>query len=247
MSRAEIASDGAVIARTFGAPARGLADAVLRRRTATSLAVSTLAALAFAAVAAPRTDFAREASARLDSAPKAAETTPREREEALATASKVGQVGMYASAALAPTLSALGAAAFLWLAFRVAGTRPPFRASFAAAAHGLLPVWMVEALAIPAAIARAPLRTAEVGRLLPSSLSALLPATAPPVLADALGALDLFALWAVALVALGMASASGASRRRALAVTALLFLAYAAVVHVALPALARGGPPPAGG
>ena len=246
MTASELAGDGTVIARTLAAPSAGLADAVERRRSLTALALSTLAALAFAAVAVPRVDYERAAAAEIDRGPKAAEMTPRDREEALATARKVGEISGWAGAALGPTLAALAAAAALFLAFRVAGTRPPFRETFAVTAHGLLPVWLGSLLAIPAALAHAPVRAEDLGRLVPSSAAALLPPRTPAPLAGALGALDLFALWAVALVATGMVRASGASRRRAAAVTVVLYVAWVAIARVALPAFSAAGGGPRG-
>ncbi len=247
MTVSDLASDGNVIARTFTAPTLGLAAVAERRRSLTALVLGTLAALAFATAAVPRLDYERAAAADLARQPKAAELTPHDREEALATARKVGEIAGWAGAALAPALKALGAAVALFLAFRVAGTAPAFRETFAVAAHGLLPIWLARILAIPAALARAPIPVEQVDGLLPSSAAALLPRTAPPALAGALGALDLFALWAVVLVATGMARASGASRRRAAVVTVVLYAAWVAVVKVALPAAAAAGPAPGGG
>jgi Yip1-like protein len=242
MTASELAGDGTVIARTLTAPSIGLAGAVERRRSLTALALATLAALAFAAVAVPRVDYERAAAAELDRGPGAAELTPHAREEALATARKVGEIAGWAGAALGPALAALGAAASLFVGFRVAGTRPPFRETFAVAAHGLLPVWLGLLLAIPAALVRAPVPPDAVAGLLPSSPAALLPARAPAALAAALGALDLFALWALVLVATGMARASGATRRRAAIVTVVLYAAWIAVARIALPAFAAAGP-----
>lgn len=246
MTASELAGDGTVIARTLVAPSLGLATVVERRRSLAALAVATLAALAFAWVAVPRVDYERAAAAKLERGPGAAELTPHARQEALATARKLGKIAGWARAALSPALAALGAAVALFLGFRVAGTRPPFRETFAVAAHGLLPIWLGALLAVPAVLVHAPVRAEEVGRLLPSSPAALLPAGAPAPLVAVLGAMDVFALWALALVAAGMARASGASRRRAAAVTVVLYAAFVAVARVALPALLAGGAPRGG-
>jgi hypothetical protein len=241
MTAPELAGDGTVIARTLVAPSLGLAEAVARRRSLTALAISTAATLALAAVAVPRVDYDRATAAALDARPNAAELTPHDREAAMATARKLGAVAGWSRAALAPTLAALLAAVLLFVAFRVAGTRPAFRETFAVSAHGLLPIWLAAILAVPAVLARAPVRPEELATLLPSSAAALLPPRSPAALAGALGGLDLFALWAVGLVSTGMARASGASRRRALAVTVVLYAAWVAVAKVALPALAAAG------
>jgi hypothetical protein len=244
MTASEIATDGRVIARTLTAPAIGLASAVDRRRSLAAILLATIASLAFASVAVPRIDHERAAAAELARSPKAAEMTPHEREEAIATSRKVGQILGWGAALALPALRALGLALALFVAFRVAGTRPPFRESFAVAAHGLLPIALERLLSIPAAIARAPIPVEQAAALLPSSPAALLPPGAPAALGGALGALDLFALWAAVLVATGMARASGASVRRAGVTVAVLYLAWVAVARIALPALAAASAAP---
>ncbi len=242
MTASDIVSDGRVIARTLTAPALGLASAVERRRSLGAVLLGTLAALALASVAVSRVDYETAAAAELARSPKAAELTPHDREEALATARKVGEVAGWAEALTGPALRTLGLALALFLAFRVAGTRPAFRETFAVAAHGLLPVWLERLLSVPAALARAPIPADQASSLLPASPAALLPPGAPPAIAGALSALDLFSLWAVVLVATGMARASGASRRRAAIVTVVLYAAWVAVARMAIPAALAAGP-----
>ncbi len=246
MTASDIVSDGRVIARTLTAPALGLASAVERRRSLGAVLLGTLAALALASVAVSRVDYETAAAAELARSPKAAELTPHDREEALATARKVGEVAGWAEALTGPALRTLGLALALFLAFRVAGTRPAFRETFAVAAHGLLPIWLERLLSSPAALARAPIPADQASTLLPASPAALLPPGAPPVVAGALSALDLFSLWAVVLVATGMARASGATRRRATIVTVVLYAAWVGLVRVALPAALAPGPGPGG-
>ena len=247
MTATELAQDGSVVVHTLLAPGRGLSAAVERRRVATVLGVATLVSLLFAAVLVPRLDYDAIAAGKLAArGPEAAEATAHEREVAVATARKLGHVSGWTGAAVGPSVTALLAAAALFVGFRVAGTRPGFKETFAAVAHGMTPVWLAPLLAIPAVVARGVVSPQEVPGLLPSSLAALAPAAPPPLLA-ALGALDLFALWALGLVSLAMARASGASRLRAFTVTAVLFVAYVALLKVALPALLAGGPGPRGG
>jgi hypothetical protein len=238
MTTTELLQDGTVIARALAAPAR-IVDVPERRRVLTALALATVASLLFAAVAVPRIDYEAAAQTRMRG-PEAQELTQFQREEAVATTRKLGHITGWAVATLAPSLLALGAAVALLAGFRVAGTRPGFKETFAVAAHGMLPVWLGGLLAIPAAVARAPIPPDDLPRLLPSSLAALVPRAAPPLVA-ALSAVDLFALWAVVLVATGMARAAGASRARAFTVTLVLFAAYVALLKV-VPAATFGGP-----
>ena len=67
------------------------------------------------------------------------------------------------------------------LAFKVAGTRPGFKATMAVSAHALLPLFLAKLLTLPAVVLQAPLLPAELPRLLPSSLAALLPSSASPL------------------------------------------------------------------
>ena len=239
MTTTELLQDGTVVARALAAPGRGIAEAAERRRALTALCLATAASLVFAAVALPRLDYEAAARGRVRGA-EALEQTQFQREEAVATARKLGHITGWAGAALAPTLLAAGAAVLLFAGFRVAGTRPGFKETYAVAAHGMLPIWLAGLLAIPAVLARAPLPPDDLPRLLPSSLAAIVPRAAPP-LAAALSAVDFFALWAVALVATGMARASGASRARAFTVTLVLYAACVALLKV-VPVALLGGP-----
>ncbi len=245
MTTPDLVADGSIALRTLTRPSASLSALVARPRAAVALALATAAALLSAAVVIPRTDYGRGESppAETDGQP-APEPTQYERELSATTARKLGELGDWAGAALLPTLLAVGAAGALSLGFRVAGAGASFRPALAVTAHGMLPIWISRLLAVPAALAHAPVPRGDVASLLPSSPAALLPAGGPPVLAGALGGLDLFALWAVWLVALGMARITGASRARAVATTAVLYVAYVAVFKVALPSLSAGAAAP---
>ena len=244
MSASDLLADGSNVLRTLSRPSTGLASLSGRPRLAVALALSTAAALLSAALVIPRTDYGRAAAPpEVDaSGQPPPEPTEYEQEQGAITARKLGQLGDWAGAAFLPSLLAAGAAGALLVGFRVAGARTAFRPALSVTAHGMVPIWVARLLAVPAALARAPVPHAEVSGLLPSSPAALLGPDAPPALASALGGLDLFALWAVWLVALGMARVTGASRARAIATTAVLYLAWVAVFRVALPALVAGRP-----
>lgn len=239
MTRTDLSEDGAVLVAALTAPGRGLAAAADRRRLLTAILAATLASLLAAAVVVPRVDFARDVPAKLG--PEAATMTPHQLEEAEAQAAKIGAVFGYAGAGLGPAFAVLGTGLACWLAFKVAGTRPGLKPTMAVAAHALLPLALERLLAVPAALAQAPLAASEVPRLLPSSLAALLPASASPVALAAAGALDLFTLWALLLLAGGMARVAGASRLRAGVVVAVLFLAQVAFFRIAPAAMMAGG------
>ncbi len=233
MSSTDLKADGAAVLAVLTAPRRGLALVIERRRSLTAILVATAVSLTFAAVATPRLDFDKAIATQLEMAPNAAEMTPFQREEAIVQGRKIGTVGLYAGSAFSPALSVLVAAFFLWLAFKVAGTAPPFKGALAVAAHGLLPVLLAPLLLLPALVAKAPVDPMGLGRLLPSNLGAFLPEQSSPVLLAAATSFDLFSLWAAVLLTLGMASLTGASRRRAATVVGLLWLAQICLLRIA--------------
>jgi hypothetical protein len=223
-------------------PQRALPAAVVRRSALVPILVATVAGLALAAVVATHADFEGAVLQRLSSDPKADQISPHDLSEKVEQGRKLTVAAGYAVGAGAPVATAALAALGLALTFRLAGARPSLRASFSAASWALLPGALRALLTIPAVIRLAPVRPDDVPRLLPSSLAVLLPAGAGSPLALAASALDLFALWAVLLAGLGMAEAAQVSRRRAIALTMVLFVASAAVFRVALPTLLAGTP-----
>lgn len=230
-----------LFADTLVAPSRGLAAAAARRSIAPPLVAATAVTLLVAALLVPRLDYQRTVDARLEREPQAAaQLTPHDREVALQQAEKLGGVTAWAAGLLTPALRALGIAIGLAAAFRAAAAPAPFAPTLAIAAWGTLPLALRELLSIPALLRMQGVGAEEGERALPSSLAALLPdGASPPVLALA-GAFDLFALWSLALVALGMAGVAGVSRRRALAVVLVLWGSGVLLLRVALPGFSGG-------
>jgi hypothetical protein len=221
----------------FLAPGAFVPAVAERRLFWPPLVAAMAASVLFAAAAVPRIDFEKAALDAMDAKGGAAQVTPIERDAALQTARRVGTLASYAGAAAGPWVSALAMGFALWLAFKVVGGRPAFPGTFTVAAWGLVPGVLAALLAIPAALSRARIPPAELERLLPASAGALLPAGTTGPVASFLWSIDLFSLWAVALVASGMASVAGVSARRAAVTVAVLWLSYVAVLKVALPAL----------
>jgi hypothetical protein len=231
----------------FGAlaePQRALPAAVERRSALLPILAATVASLALAATVATRADVEGAVLQRLSSGPQADQISPHDLAEKVEQGRKLAVASGYAVALGGPAATAALAALGLALGFRLAGARPSLRASFSAASWGLLPGGLRALLTIPAVIRLAPVRPDDVPRLLPSSLAALLPtgAAASGPLGLAAAALDLFSLWAVVIAGLGMAEAAQVPRRRAIALTAVLFVASVAVFRVALPTLLAGAP-----
>jgi len=214
----------------FTSPGRTLALVAEQRNVIAPLLLAAAASLALSAVYLPRVDWERAAEQKAEqrSEGQGGQMTPHEREEAVAQVRKLGAVASYGGAALGPALQAVLVALLLWLGFRVAGTSPGFRPALSVAAWGLLPVALGRLLAIPAVARADGLLPDGVHRLLPWNGAYWLPPGVPPPAAAAASSLDLFGLWSVALVAMGMAAVAGASRRRAAAVVVVLWLAVVA-------------------
>jgi len=219
-------------------PSTELPRAAEERRYWVPLLFATAAALLFSIVAVPRIDFERAAADALDRSEGAAQMTPHDRETKLEQARKVAALAAYSGAAFGTGLTALLAAFWVWMAFKVVGgAKPGFAQTFTVMCWALLPGAFEALLAIPALLLRGTLLPEQLGSLLPSNLGILLPAGASGPLSSFLGAVDLFSLWAVWIVVAGMAGVAKVSRRRALVTVTVLWLAYVAVFRVALPVL----------
>jgi len=90
---------------------------------------------------------------------------------------------------------------------------------------------------VPALLVRGSILPEQLASLLPSNLGAVLPAGTQGPLASFLGAVDVFSIWAVWIVAAGMAGLARVSLRRSLVTVTVLWLSYVAVFRVALPVL----------
>lgn len=201
------------------------------------LLLATAAALVFSIVAVPRIDFERAAADALDRTEGAAQMTPHDREVKIEQARKVAALASYTGAAFGTGLSALIAAFGVFLAFRVVGQKPGFAPTFTVLCWALLPGAIESILSVPALLVRGTIPVEQLPALFPANLGTFLPAGAEGPLASFLGAVDLFSLWSVWLVAMGMAGVAQVSRRRAVVTTVVLWLAYVAVFRVALPTL----------
>jgi hypothetical protein len=212
-------------------PTAQLPRAAEQRHYWVPLLFATAAALLFSIVAVPRIDFERAATEAIDRGEGAAQMSPHDREVKLEQARKVASLAAYSGAAFGTALTALLAAFWVWMAFKVVGSKPGFPQTFTVMCWALLPGAVEALVSLPALLMRGTLMPEEIGALLPSNLGVLLPVGTQG---------QLFSLWAVWLVAAGMAGVAKVSRGRALVTVTVLWLAYVGVFRVALPVLAGG-------
>jgi hypothetical protein len=237
-----MANSPQVALQTFYQPTRALADAADGKRFVVPLLLLMVLAFSVNFILMPRFDFAKTISDQLDKTPAAAQMTPFQRDEAIATGAKLGKIAGYAGGVLAIPLIALFVSFSFWIGFRVAGGKPPFPATFAVTAHALLPGVIASLLSIPAILAHDHWTAETITRLLPSNLAAFLPAEAPVRTVALLSKFDVFTTWSLILVGLGMAHAAKVSRVRSFITTVVVWGAYVVVFGVFLPSLQPGGP-----
>ncbi len=225
-------------ADVFASPSRGLAEAARAKSIAFPLIAATVVAVLVNVVAMPHVDMRKPVIQALDRSPATAEMTPRQREEAIAQGARIGRLMGYAGGAVVPAAMAVAVAFFLFVAFRVAGARPPFVPTLAVASWAFLPGYLKTILMVPAILRREALDPRALDRLLPTSPAAFFPDEATGVAVRLLSALDLFSLWSLALVIVGMAHVAGVSKARAATVAVVLWLAWVAISKVALGSMA---------
>jgi len=225
-----------LVVKLAHAPAPALSTIAERRAFIPALLIATLLALSYTSLLVPRFDFDSAVSEQLDHNPKSADMTPHQREEALVAGRRIGVVGAYASAVLLPTLKALAIAFCLWLALKVAGGTPELVPTIAVTSFALLPLSLESLLTIPAILVQPMLNADSVQKLLPTSPAFF--EAGPSRWTLALGAVDLFSLGCVVLLALGASQVANVSTKRAAIVVSVLWVAYVGVVKIALPQLA---------
>jgi hypothetical protein len=222
-------------------PTRALSNLASRRSVLPPLLAAAVASAAFTAVLVPQVDWEQLARDEVDARAEAP-PTPHEMEEKIATRRKMGAVAGYAGALFgAPAVVFLVALA-LWVGFRVAGSAPGFAPTLAVSAWATVPSILSQLLSIPAVARAQDLLPASVPQLLPWNASYLLPMGAKGATFAAAAALDLFNVWGAVLLALGMASVAGVSRRRSAAVVFLLWFGLVAAGMAAAAAAAASTP-----
>ena len=206
-----------------------------------ALAVFVIVAIASTAVLVPRIDRAQMREQMREEMAKrgGAETAD---EEALAVMERAS-LGCVASAGVGGSLVVCFLLAALFLAFNLVGGEIDYRTSLAVTTHGLMPWALLSLLAIPVMLGRGSLDMQELqrgGGLLPSNLTVLAPEDASPRLFALLASVDLFTLWALALLIVGYHVAARVSKGMAAGVIIGFWLLWVGI-KVALASLAPGG------
>lgn len=201
--------------KTFGALA-------VRPHWLPALLLLVAAALALSVIVTPRLDMKQVIRDAIEDSGR--EVSAAQLEQQTEMAEKFKWVGAVSQVVLQPAVYMLMAAIFL-VVFRLMGSDIDFRHSLSVAVHGMMPFLLATVLAIPVVLSRTELSMEEVrsGGFLHSNLAAFAPESAGKMLVAFLGSIDLFSIWAIALLAIGYRVVGKVSKAAALGVVIALW------------------------
>ncbi len=148
--------------------------------------------------------------------------------ESLARAENFRSLGVVA-AALGPAAVTVFFAALFWLLWKLFGSDVMFVQTFGVTTHAFLPSALGGLLLLPPVLSRAKIDPRTVATLVRSNLSFLTDPVAHPVRASLLQSFDIFSLWTLALLVVGVSAATRTPRARTATVLIVLWILYIAV------------------
>jgi hypothetical protein len=154
------------------------------------------------------------------------ETVSEERIEKIVSAQKRFAGFGYVWATLAPALVSLAVAGILWLSFKAFGWELSYRQSFGVTTHAFLPTLFASLLLIFFVGRLERVNPADLDDLVKSNPGFLVDRHANPVLHSLVQSIDVFSIWAFALLVLGFALAAKVTRGKAAAVIGTLWAVY---------------------
>jgi Yip1 domain len=208
---------------TFVSPGPTFASIARRPGWIAPLLLSTILSVVLSAVLLPRMDFEAAVRERLA---EREETVSEERIEKIVSAQKRFAAFGYVWAALAPALVSLAVAGIFWLSFKAFGWELSYRQSFGVTTHAFLPTLFVSLLLIFFVGRRELVNPADLTDLVKSNPGFLVDRHANPVLHSLLQSIDVFSIWAFALLVLGFALAAKVTHGKAAAVIGTLWAVY---------------------
>lgn len=119
-------------------------------------------------------------------------------------------------------------ALLVWVTLKLLGSDFPYKTSFAATVHGLVPTGVGGLLALPVILSRAEFSYDDVktGSILASNLGALAPEDSSLALQTLLSSIDVFSIWCVVLLSIGYSVVARTSRAKAAAVVVALWVVW---------------------
>ncbi len=221
-------------------PFSAIPKAVEKRAWVAPLLWLMLTTAASGAAFATRLDASSEVLPKMAEAGDLAKASEREVNEEVEQAERITLVAGVAKGIVGMPLAVLFIAIALKFISWLMGKKAFFGACFTTAALAMLPVALFYLLSAVIALRQDVVVPAQAGKLMPTSLLALVEASGPGV-TRMLGAVDFFNLWSAGLLGLGFAAATKIGSGKGLVLGLFFYVLFAAAVLVGLPGL-TGGP-----
>jgi len=226
-------------ARVYLDPLVAVPKKVADRRWAVPLLWLALTCAASGAAFASRVDPAAEVVAQMDQAGDLAKATDREITENIQKAQRIALVGGVAKGVFGMPLAVLALAVLVRLAVWLIGKKSTFSAVFTAVSVAMLPLALAYVVSALAALRQDVVSPQQSGELLVSSLAQVMH-PAGPVAMKLLGVVELFKVWTVLLLGLGLAEAAKMRKASGVVFAMVLYLLFSGFVSIGVPALAQG-------
>ncbi len=227
-------------ARVYLDPLVAVPRKVADRRWVIPLLWLALTCAASGAAFASRVDPAAQVIAQMEESGELSKATDREVSEEVQKAQRVALVGGVAKGVFGMPLAVLLLAVLVRLAVWLIGKKSTFSAVFTAVSVAMLPIALAYLVSAFSALRQDVLAPQQSGQLLVTSLAQLLH-PASPVAQKLLSLVELFKLWTVALLGLGLAEATKMHKGKGLALALTLYLLFSGLVSIGLPAMMQAG------
>ncbi len=223
------------VVQVFTSPLEVFRDIARKPTWAAILLLTTLVAVGTQMAALPHLDMERTVREQMER--RGAQMTEEQMDRLSADAGKYAWIGLVSTAVFVPLFTAIMAGLYL-LGLKLAGSEIDFVRTFSTVLHAYWPASVTKAAMTVALLLRAGTMTGEeLQYLVKSNLAAFLPAEAPRWQVALGSMVDVFNVWTVWLLVVGLATVGGLSPKRAGVVVGTLWVFYIAA-KVALVAVA---------
>ena len=210
----------------FTSPGEVFADIARKPTWVWCLVLTTLLAVGAQLAAIPHVDM--EATIRARMAERSTELTDEQMDTILQRADKFAYVGPIASVVIVPLAMVILGAIYL-LGAKMSGSDTDFLHTFSATLHAYWPSGLVKGILAVVLMQRiGKLPVDELKELVKSNLGAFLSPDAPKWLGALASTVDIFNLWAIALLVIGLSVVGGIPRKRAGVVVGVVWLLWIA-------------------
>ncbi len=223
------------IVNVFLSPGAAMSELVGRPRFAAALLLTTITSLALTAVGNQRGVIEQTVRRQIESSPRMEQVPPDQQASVIERGARVVAVWSWVGAVAGPSFIALLLSGiFLGLGAVLAPARARFRQMFAIVTHAWLPMALNQLISIPVLLAKEPEAVDFQNVLSMANLSFLFSPQEQQRLYSLGSSIDLFSLWVIALLTIGLARLTGAGKGRALIMVMLPWSLYVVIFKILL-------------